>query len=163
MRPRSVIVRVRGGAFNPDVASLEELALPDRSDLLDAFDRVSAGREGVPPMRRGRCYCDAGAADFDSPGAMMNPETDAGPARCGLRDNPFERPNRQRIVGLIFEMTNDAADVVIPDQPEKRRDSAVGPGRGAAVRDGGNQRLELQRSRANRQERDGHDVQYTGQ
>ena len=53
--PRRVVGRIGRRAFDPGVAVLEELVLPDRRDLLDALDRVAAqlkrlGRDA--PRRR---------------------------------------------------------------------------------------------------------------
>ena len=48
-----LVIGVGGGAFQPDVATLEVLVLPDRHDLLDALDRVAARRKRVGTVRRG--------------------------------------------------------------------------------------------------------------
>src|SRR5436309_2951177 len=50
--PGRLVVRIRGGALNPEVASFEELAFPDRRNLLDALDRVTARGVCAPAMRR---------------------------------------------------------------------------------------------------------------
>src|SRR5437762_12242946 len=65
LRPRPLVVRVGGRAFNPDVAAVEKLALPDRRDLLDALDRVAARRVGVAAVRRPYDNRDARVADLE--------------------------------------------------------------------------------------------------
>src|SRR4030095_5708861 len=47
--PPRLVVGIRRCAFQPDVATVEMLALPDRHDLLDALDRVSALGESTLP------------------------------------------------------------------------------------------------------------------
>src|SRR5689334_20432682 len=42
---RIVVHRIRRGSFDPNLATLEVLVLPDRRDLFDALDRVSARSE----------------------------------------------------------------------------------------------------------------------
>jgi len=47
---RRLVVRIGGGAFEPHVAAFEVFVLPDRNNLLDALDRVTARGEGVGAM-----------------------------------------------------------------------------------------------------------------
>ena len=79
LSPRPLIVGIRRGALDPDVAAFEELALPDRRDLLDALDGVPACGKGVRTVRGSRCYCDAGIADVDSSNPVVQGQPDAGP------------------------------------------------------------------------------------
>src|SRR5438046_5911206 len=76
---RARVVRIGGGSLDPDVSPLEELAFPDRRDLLHPLDGVAAGRKGIRAMRRGGCDCDAGVADFDSSNPMMQRQPETAP------------------------------------------------------------------------------------
>src|SRR5262245_62257361 len=104
-------------------------------------------------MGRCRCYCDAGFTDFDSPNPMMEGQPDAGPTRVDLLGNSLERAKRQRFIGLVLEILNASAGVVITDQAKKRGDRSIGTRSVAAVGYQGHQRLERQRSHPDGEQR----------
>src|SRR5258705_3537129 len=84
LRPRALVVGVGGRAFNPDVAAVEKLALPDPRDLLDALDRVAARRLGVAAVLRTHHNRDARVADFEPADAMMQGQPRARPPIADL-------------------------------------------------------------------------------
>src|SRR5690242_14962942 len=67
---RVFVVGVGRGPFDPDLAALEQLALPDRRDLLDALDRVAARGKRIGAMRRGGGDHHARLADAERSDAM---------------------------------------------------------------------------------------------
>ena len=102
-RRARLVVRVGRGAFDPHVAALEVLVLPDRRDLLHPLDRVAARRECVGAVRRRRDDGDAGLADLQPAEAVVNAELAAGQRVRDLLVDPRERLQRERLVRLVFE------------------------------------------------------------
>ena len=76
-------------------------------------------------MRGGRCDGDAGVADLDPSGPVVQRQPDAGPARRDFVGDPLERAQRQRFVRLVLQVLHAPADVVVAHQTEKRRDRPV--------------------------------------
>ena len=53
----------------------------------------------------------------------MQRQANAWPAVLALRGNALERTDGQRLVPFILEVLNDAAGIVVSNQPEKYRDT----------------------------------------
>jgi len=113
---RRGIVRVSRGAFDPHVATLEEFALPDRRNLLDAFDGVPARGKCVSSMWRCGCDGHACAANFNPPDPVVQGQLDVWPCRLDFATDAFECPQRERFVRLIFQVVHLSSDVMVPDE-----------------------------------------------
>ena len=150
------IVGICSGAFNPDVATVEELALPDRRDLFHALDGIAAGRERVSTV--GRCCRnrDAHATDLDPSDAMMERQTRVRPLARNLCGDALESTHRQWLIGLVFEVVHATSDVVIANHTEEGRHCTIRSARVAAVGDGCDQWVQRQGHRADREQRDFH-------
>ena len=103
--------------------------------------------------RRGRDH-DAGVANLDAPDPMMQCQPDARPALRDLVRDALERLERQRFVRFVLQILDAPADVVIPDETEKRRDRAVRAASAVAAGTAAIERLERQRRRPDGQERE---------
>ena len=79
-------------------------------------------------MRRGRRYCDAGTADLDSSSPVMNREPHSGPPSVGFRRDALKGSERQRLVRLIFEVRNNATEIVVANQAEEGCHGPIRPG-----------------------------------
>ena len=96
-------------------------------DLFHALDRVAAGGEGVGPMRRSRRDGDTGLADLEAAGAVMQRQPHARPAFADLGSDPLECRSRQRLVHFVLQIVHAPPEVVVPDQPQERRDRPIRP------------------------------------
>ena len=66
------VLRVGGGALQPDVTAFEMLVLPDRHDLLHPLDGVAARCERVDAVRRGGdVWLEGATADPDDEAARV--------------------------------------------------------------------------------------------
>src|SRR5204863_5178836 len=117
---RRGILRIRRRAFQPDVAAVEMLALPDRHDLLHALDRVAARGERIAAMRRRRRDDDARFADLEAANPMMRRNAGRWPELSRLADDELQRPHRERFVRLVLEKAHPSPEVVVADQPRER-------------------------------------------
>src|SRR5262245_35366435 len=120
-----LVVRVRRCAFQPDVAAVEMFALPDRHDLLDALDRVSAGGERICPVGRCRRNHDTCLANLQPPEAVMYRNASAGPELVRLVDDTLQRAGGEWLVRLVLEKLHLTPLVVIPDEPGERHHRTV--------------------------------------
>ncbi len=118
------VVRVRGRAFNPDVAALEILVFPDRDDLLHAFNRIAAGRKRVGSMRRPSSYRHAGFTNRETPRPMMHREHGGRPTFTRLIHDPPKSALGERLIRLVDKIQNPPPLIVIADKAEKRRYSS---------------------------------------
>ena len=130
--PRALVVRIGRGALDPDVAALEELALPDRRDLLHALDRVAARRERVgldaASLRRSRRLLRRSPAGRSGDAAPAARPASASAVSAAIRSKALIA---ERLVGLAFQISDASPRVVVANQPEEGRDGAVRPSRRA--------------------------------
>ena len=56
---------------------------------------------------------------------MMESQPDSRPSRSRFRGNPFKGPQGQRFVPFVLEISDAAAQIVIPHEPEKGDDGAL--------------------------------------
>ena len=123
---RRLVVGIGRRTFDPDVAALEVLVLPDRRDLLDALDRVAARGKRVRAMRRRRRDHDAGLADLEAAGAMVDGQRASTATALRLpsaiRSNAFTASGRIR---FVVQPQHAPPGIVIAHQPDERRDRAA--------------------------------------
>jgi len=127
-RPRRAPAGCRVGrrSLNPHVAALEELALPDRRDLLDPLDRVAARRVGVAAVRGARGDCDARLANLELADPVVQRQPRRRPPLGNLGGDALERLERERLVGLVLQISDASPEVVVAYEPQEGHHRAVG-------------------------------------
>ena len=139
LRRRAAIVGIRRRAFDPHVAAVEVLALPDGRNLLHALDHVAARRVRVAAMRRRRGDRHARLADLEPAGPVVQRNPHAGPAGAHLVGDARRTSSSRAARRLRFEVSHAPSRVVVADEAEKGHDragaSSPGPSDSAATAD----------------------------
>src|SRR5262249_29247933 len=111
--------RMGGLAADPDCATLEIFLFPDRNYFLEPINGETAGFKGFCTMSRGHRDSNRGLANFDYPDPVAYREANDLPALTRLVGEFSHFGEGHRLIGLVFQAHDTAANIVAPRRAGK--------------------------------------------